>query len=231
MSSLEDSSDCDYSHTSASASEDNLAEAIENTLELRVGITDPSGTSSKEIRIDVNVNSEMESTEHSPVTDTDASNTSTRVFTEHSPVTSTRPPVAVTDSSDRLESTEHSPVTDTDVSNTFTEHFPVNEAQGSSSTARSSDLSTLQSEITPRGLDDDFRVMDNPIFRPTAVSSESESPEHSPVTTYRPTSPYGSAFSASPIDERNPYQLHRHQIYGLQRFFLHFCAFLERIGV
>ena len=90
-------------------------------------------------------------------------------------------------------------------------------------TVRSSDLSTLQSvsvsEITPRRLDEDesFRVADNPTFRTTPLSDSGTS----------------NPSLASPIDEyeRNPYQLHRHELRSVKRLLLHFCETLERLGL
>ena len=99
--------------------------------------------------------------------------------------------------------TEHSPVTD--VSNTFTEHSPVNEVSTQGSMARSSDLSTLRS---PRRLN---KVVDNPTYQPT-----------SSLDTGSPSSPL-------PVDDDNPYQFHRHRLYGVKRLFLYLCELIEQI--
>ncbi len=81
---------------------------------------------------------------------------------------------------------------DTGGSDKGKEQSPVTEVSTQGSIARSSDLSTLQSEITPRRLDDDFRMMVNPAFQPIAIGS--------PISTHS---------SPTPIEPRNPYYFHR----------------------
>lgn len=166
------------------SSDDEVGEDVINTDSVDIRIT----TSVREdvgntdvASVDIRITSRLDSTEPelSPVTSTELSPVTS---TERSPVTELPfcSPVAVTDSSDRLEST-----------------------------VLSSDFSTLQSEseITPRRLDESFRVTDNPIFQPTSASS-------SPI--------YLS--SAPPIEPQNP--LHRHSFFRLSKLFPSLWGFL-----
>lgn len=144
--------------------------------------------------------SPLESTEHSPVTD----------LSTDSPVTYlSTPEVAVTDSSDHspvavINSSESSPVAVTDSSDRL------------ESTVRYSESSTIHSEITPRRLDDGFRVIDNPTFRPTDSTT---------------SSPYSATEPPAPIEpENNPYQFHRYRFFRVERIFPSICEFLHRFG-
>ena len=73
-----------------------------------------------------------------------------------------------------------------------------------------------EADYTPSELDGDFiRVVDNPIYQPT-----------SSLDTGSPSSPLPVD---DQIDDGNPYQFHRHQLYSVKRLFLYLCELLEQM--
>lgn len=112
------------------------------------------------------------------------------------------------DSADRLESTGHSPVTVTELSPASTDQVALSD----------SDRSESPADYTPRRLDGDFiRVVDNPTYQPT-----------SSLDTGNPSSALASPVDDQ-IDDGNPYQIHRHQLYHVKRVFLYLCELLENL--
>ena len=74
--------------------------------------------------------------------------------------------------------------------------------------------SSAEADYTP--LDSDFiRVVDNPTYQPT-----------SSLDTGSPSSPLPVD---DQIDDGNPYQFHRRQLYCVKRVFLYLCKLLEQV--